>query len=51
MVKTVGSNEDAGVGEGGLKVGLTSVNVSLSDMATIGTPWQYGKEYNFTQKW
>lgn len=51
MVKTVGSNEEAGVGEGGLKVGLTSVNVSLSDMATIGTDWQYQKGWSYTQKW
>lgn len=51
MVKTVGSNEEAGVGEGGLKVGLTSVNVSLSDMATIGTDWQYQKGWSYTKKW
>lgn len=51
MVKTIGSNEEAGVGEGGLKVGLTSVNVSLSDMATIGTDWQYQKGWSYTTKW
>lgn len=51
MVKTVGSNEEAGVGEGGLKVGLTSVNVSLSDMATVGTPWDYTKGWSYTKGW